>query len=411
MLHRSMRVVIHLETELQRHMNVLASEIGSRSIGSAGNLAAAGYIRREFEASGLTVAEQRFDCPDWRCDRTSLVVDGEPLAAYANTFSRPCAVTAPLQLVRTVTDLESADLGGKIAVLCGELTLNSLKPKAITLYSVERDERIIAALEAKRPAAVITVNLQPPNRERIIEDADFAVPSATVTAEVGLRLAYADGCMAQLVIESQREQGYSANVVGTLPGARPERIVLCAHYDTKIDTPGAMDNASGVAALLALTKVLPPLDLPLGLEFVAFSDEEYLIRSDAAYMRDLGDQLGSVLLALNLDCVGQTLGATTITLMSHADALKTRLEAASARPGVVWVDPWIQSNQATFAWRGVPTVALTSYFAGISRLDHQPEDTVDWVSPAQLAEVVELVRALVESVQQETLAATRAPQP
>ena len=45
-----------------------------------------------------------------------------------------------------------------------------------------------------------------------------------------------------------------ANVVATLPGTKhPDEILLLgAHYDTVIASPGADDNASGVALLLAL---------------------------------------------------------------------------------------------------------------------------------------------------------------
>jgi hypothetical protein len=54
-----------------------------------------------------------------------------------------------------------------------------------------------------------------------------------------------------------------------------ERIILVgAHYDTIAGTPGADDNASAVAGLLELHRLLSPLRLRRTLRFVAFTLEE-----------------------------------------------------------------------------------------------------------------------------------------
>jgi len=56
---------------------------------------------------------------------------------------------------------------------------------------------------------------------------------------------------------------------------RPQQIVVVgAHYDSAIGTPGADDNASGTAALLALAKRLRSRKLERTLRFVAFVNEE-----------------------------------------------------------------------------------------------------------------------------------------
>ncbi len=66
------------------------------------------------------------------------------------------------------------------------------------------------------------------------------------------------------------------NLVAELPGsALPgEIIVVGAHYDTVVDTPGADDNASGVAGLLELARLSQGLKFKRTLRFVAFSLEE-----------------------------------------------------------------------------------------------------------------------------------------
>lgn len=55
----------------------------------------------------------------------------------------------------------------------------------------------------------------------------------------------------------------------------PEKIIVIgAHYDTVTGTPGADDNASGIAGLLELARLLADIRLDKTLQFVAFALEE-----------------------------------------------------------------------------------------------------------------------------------------
>jgi Zn-dependent M28 family amino/carboxypeptidase len=65
------------------------------------------------------------------------------------------------------------------------------------------------------------------------------------------------------------------NIEGEVRGAREERVlVIGAHYDTVETTPGADDNASGVACMLELARLTALDPLPMAVRFVAFSLEE-----------------------------------------------------------------------------------------------------------------------------------------
>ena len=57
-------------------------------------------------------------------------------------------------------------------------------------------------------------------------------------------------------------------------GKSAEIIVIGAHYDSAVGTPGADDNASGVAALMALSHLLQDYESNYTLRFVAFTLEE-----------------------------------------------------------------------------------------------------------------------------------------
>lgn len=64
-----------------------------------------------------------------------------------------------------------------------------------------------------------------------------------------------------------------ANVIAVLPGSA-ETVVVGAHYDSAPGTPGADDNASGVAALLVLADALEAEKPKRTIRLVAFTNEE-----------------------------------------------------------------------------------------------------------------------------------------
>lgn len=64
------------------------------------------------------------------------------------------------------------------------------------------------------------------------------------------------------------------NVVAYKKGTQAQIVVVGAHYDTVIGSPGADDNASGVAVLLETARLLENIPLEKEVLFVAFTNEE-----------------------------------------------------------------------------------------------------------------------------------------
>jgi len=81
-------------------------------------------------------------------------------------------------------------------------------------------------------------------------------------------------------------------------------LIIGAHYDTVPGTPGADDNASGVAVLLELAHYLATQPLPRPIWCVAFDLEEYGLLGSRAYARSLQAQQQSVHLMLSLEMLG-----------------------------------------------------------------------------------------------------------
>jgi hypothetical protein len=97
------------------------------------------------------------------------------------------------------------------------------------------------------------------------------------------------------------------NVEATLNGtdnSNKETLIINAHYDSGIVSPGAIDDGSGVAAVLAAAYVLSQFEFNRTIKFVAFSGEEVGLIGSRNYVRELYKNNEDVLVEFNADMVG-----------------------------------------------------------------------------------------------------------
>ena len=223
------------------------------------------------------------------------------------------------------------------------------------------------------------------------------------------------------------------NVEAEIQGQkRPEDIILIgAHYDSVQGSPGANDNATGVAAMLALARVFARIPASRTVRFVAFTNEEPPLfqsrhmgsRIYAARSRERGEQ---ITLMLSLETIGYysdepgsqaypfpfrffyPATANFIAFvgnMDNAPWVKQLLTAFRRHaqfpseggalwewiPGVAWSDHW------SFWKEGYPAVMITDTAPNRYPYYHTGADTPDKVDFARMARVVSgLQRVILE---------------
>lgn len=109
------------------------------------------------------------------------------------------------------------------------------------------------------------------------------------------------------------EKFIAKNIEVVIKGADPSLpiIVVGAHYDTVDESPGADDNASGIAALLEIAKYLKAIEvtdnkrLERGVRLVAFTNEERPYSLDSPESEHRGNNMGSVQYAKNAKNKGE----------------------------------------------------------------------------------------------------------
>jgi aminopeptidase YwaD len=391
-----------------KHLRRLC-EIGPRPLGSKENQLAADYIRGVLKNCGLGMESQEFPCPLWEEIRTELQAGQEKIMAVANSFSPPCDIIAPLVAVGSMAELESASLAGKIGLLYGDLCKgHGILGAKSAFYVPESAKNILALLEEKKPAALITVNSQIGSTERLIRSWDLSVPSVTVPAEAGLALLKGGSKPLQLQIQSTQQESQFRNVIARKVGRRPERIVLMAHLDTLASTVGAFDNGSGIAILAGLAETIGYKDWPLSLEWFITNGEENGGVGDAEYLRRYGGAMGEIIAAINIDGTGHFLGAPSMAIMGGSNAFQDLIsKAIKEYPGIIRVDPWYESDHTAFFYQGVPCLPVGSSGVPDSFI-HTASDTPEWIDPDKLKKVVSLITNIIESLQDKTTAWSRA---
>lgn len=197
----------------------------------------------------------------------------------------------------------------------------------------------------------------------------------------------------------------AANVVGRLEGTDPTKrpIVVSAHYDhlgvvDGVVYPGADDNASGVAALLAVARAMTSRSHRHPLVFVAFDAEELNLRGAKAFVR--GESNQRFALNVNLDMISRnSADEIYVAGTSHSPALRPPIASLQSKTPVtirfghdtpdLGTDDWTMlSDHGAFHQAGVPFV----YFGVEDHEDyHRPTDTIDRVDRRFFGDVTALV--------------------
>ena len=210
---------------------------------------------------------------------------------------------------------------------------------------------------------------------------------------------------ATLTVDLERTRGSGANVVGVLPAAdgsvAPPYVAVGAHYDhlgmggsgslnphgPAAVHPGADDNASGTAAVLALARAVSeaPLARPVLVGF--WSGEESGLLGSRAFIRN--EVSPSELVAyINLDMVGRLEeNRLTVQAMGSSSVWPGIVERANIPGGfdlALSDDPYLPTDSSAFNSENVPTLNL---FTGTHSDYHRPSDTADKLNYEGLARI------------------------
>ena len=200
-----------------------------------------------------------------------------------------------------------------------------------------------------------------------------------------------------------------ANIIGRVAGRDPQRpiFVITAHYDhlgmrDGVLYPGADDNGSGVAALLAVARHFRMAPARHSLVFAALDAEELGLHGARTLVRSGLLPRGRVALAVNLDMLSRNdRGEIYAAGPFHSPWLMPILQDVQKRSsvrilfghdrpaGAAGLEDWTHSSDhGPFHDAGIPFV----YFGVQDHPDyHEPGDTADRIDARFFGDVTDMV--------------------
>ncbi|NCD21358.1 MAG: Zn-dependent exopeptidase M28 [Spartobacteria bacterium] len=379
-------------------------EFGERPLGTEANRQATEFLAREGERLGYEVERLPFKCVRWEKGPSAIFRGAEQLEVFAGPFSPAIDQWLDGVMVSTTQQLKRTNCKGKIVFLRGEIAKEPLMPLDFPFYFPDAHREIYALLDERQPAAVVAVTAKHPacglEPYPLIDDANFRIPSAYMDAAALERMLAQKGRI-RLRIDSKTfpETGEQLVIRKKAAGASKGKILIFAHMDTAYGTPGALDNAAGVAILLAAMGRLQDYAGPYDLEFIPFNGEDSpMVKGQLAYLERYGKEVGRVKLGINVDAAGAKGSKTAVSTYHLDDERLAWLDGEIAQYSLMERGPeWVESDHSIFVFRGVPCLALTSSTLreSVMALSHTPRDTVDLVDRALLVEAAEFIVRVV----------------
>ena len=399
-------------SRLDEHLYEICERIGPRWAGTAGDEAAGRYIKDRFEEFGLSDPRfEEFDLKAWDysvCEGR-IVEDDMPVSLVPMIHCPPVGLSAPLVDVGfgMPHEIESCadSLPGSIAVV-----ENADEPFTAPVPLPDRLRALAAAgcvaaiaVEPRAGGHIETVRATDKRwNEKAGDVLSHPLPTVQTHREDGVRLRRATGKTFALRVESRAFTAPCYNTVADLQGAEwpGESLVLGAHQDTYMGSPGAVDDGSGLVVLLEVMRLLATaqrelgISPGLGIRACTWSGEEQNHQGSAAYVQQHYGPEPEPRLVVNLDELSAGPMKGVVLQFPHLRGLVQGTLDELGEGLKCHVMPMLDhtNDGFSFARSAIPYAILWRWrFVGRhpdSNFRAEPWDTVDKVRTRELKEYV-----------------------
>lgn len=366
-------------------VNTLASDIGSRFGGSEGEHQAAHYLRDVLATHGIDTELQSFTYTGWE-------VAEEPVLRIESPVEEELPVEPLLWSGSTNGTVE-----GRLERIGEKALIPGLDGYELPLYGIG-DDRSAEVIACHEDHPIPLINPRP-----LFQTPQFIISEPAQERLDELREEYGEVRVSGS-IETQRPRTTSHNVIGRYRPANavnPEsRILVGAHYDTTLDTPGAYDNASGVGAVVDIARRVIEAELAVNIDFVFFACEENGILGSTEIVTRLREQSNlDIERAIVLDMVS---GGEEFSVWvdqdetSFVDDLVAGTDAADIDQDCVDLTPQKPGSDGwPFHDAGIPTTTLLWW--KLNDIYHTDRDTMEHFNEEKYQQTVDCVTHVLQT--------------
>lgn len=382
-------------------------DTGGRFAGSASEAAACDYlVRRLEELTGAAPCRGAVDDLGWTrgpamIERCNGVGGGFPCVSLVRSPATP-----PAGLEATLVDLgrgAEADFHARTAEIPGSIVMVRHE-YMFTAGTIHRRRKYQWAMDHGAAGFLIACHLPGdlPVTGSSGATAERGIPAAGISAATAAALAADGPARLKLHIAAEQAPRRTQNLIVDMPGRAPEWIVLSAHIDGHHLGESAMDNATGLAAVLSVAGAVAPrvASFERGLRVALFNVEEWALAGSAHYVDGLSEaERAEIQLNINLDSIAGSPNLTALTSgFAAAESWLVAGARAHGRTLGVYRPTMANSDHYNFARHGIPAARIVAGFdepQSALRFVLTPGDDRRKVDAKDLTAVTRLIAGLV----------------
>ena len=369
---------------MRETIRYIVEEIGTRFGGSPAEHRTAEYLASRFRACGLDTEMQRFGFIGWSIDQWPTLEISSPIKWQIPVSPLLYSASTPPEGATGIIALR-----GTTALVPGVMEMPiydivSEKGDRLASLIIEVNGPTIPLINPRAMLQIPQVVIGCEDRRRL----DALLDKSSVCAKLNIR--------AHVLPEAT---GYNVTCHAKNPMAE-RRVIVCAHMDTTLNTPGAYDNASGLGALVELARAVQDIDMTDGIDLVAFACEEIGFHGSSYYVNDLKERglLQRVKACINLDMVS---GGDELWVWAGPGDFRERLGDILSRTEVgarypLKISPQIAGGDDwNFHLEGIPGATMLFWRQDVY---HKPIDTLERVDWQRVSDMVKATTAIIRDL-------------
>lgn len=357
--------------------------------GSDEELRCAEYLKAECEKLGMSAHLEEFEVDVAKIESATLTVDGDSIECKGYLCCGSGEIEAPLYYLRATDKYSLSLCKGKIVMIDGYM--------GHWIYHDIVDNGAVGFITYDGNLNYADEDIDARELRSYVSADTKKLLGVNINAKKAVALIEKGAKNAKISIKQTEGKGVSHNVVADIKGERDEVIVLTAHYDSTSLSQGSYDNMSGTIGIIGVAEYFVKNTPKYSIRLVCCGSEERGLLGSKAYVRDHKDELEKIVLNINLDMIGCIMGKF-IACCSAEEALCRYIEYMGAELGFgISARQDVYSSDSTpFADGGVPSLSFARLAPPNAATIHNRYDTPAVMSPEQMVEDIEFIRAFTE---------------
>ena len=356
--------------------------------GSEEELKCANYLAGKCAELGLTATIESFPVQMATISEAQLICDGVsiPCKGYLNAGS--AEIEAPFYYLTNTDPHSLSQCKGKIVMIDTYL--------GYWIYQDLLENGAVGFITYDGNANYADEDMDQRELRAMVHKGN-KIPGVNINAKAAIRLIENETATAKIVLKQDEYEGQSRNVILDMPGEIPETIVFTAHYDSTSLSQGAYDNMSGSIGLLAFAEYFATHPHRHGLRFIWCGSEERGLLGAKAYCADHEEALKSIVLCINLDMIGCTMGKFIACCTSEEKLVHyVSYMASELGFGMHSYQDVYSSDSTPFADKGIPAVSFARIAPHNTATIHNSYDTMAVMKGEHMVKDIDFITSFAD---------------